>query len=146
MAKSINQVMLLGRLTRDPEARSTSTGKQISSFGLAVGRYNSDEADFFEVDAWEKLAELVQQYVHKGSKVIVQGRLQFSQWEKDGKKSSKVTIVATDVTFLDAPSDGDAKKNDRVENQFDALEQAGQISKKGTNPADEPIDLSEIPF
>ena len=103
MARSINNVVLLGRLTRDPEQRTTTSGKNIAEMSLAVDRGN-DEADFFEVTAWEKTAELVSKYTHKGSKVLVQGRLRQDSWDdkETGKKRSKVVVVANDVTFLDA--------------------------------------------
>ena len=71
MAKSVNQVILLGRLTRDAELRSTSGGKNVTEFSLAVDKGN-DQAAFFDVVAWEKTAELVSQYTQKGSKVLVQ--------------------------------------------------------------------------
>ena len=67
MAKSINQVILMGRLTRDPEMRTTTTGKSIASFSIAVDRGGEgDQTDFFDVTAWEKLGELVNQYLSNG--------------------------------------------------------------------------------
>ena len=108
MAKSINQVILMGRLTRDPEQRTTSTGKTIASFSIAVDRFGQDDsADFFDITAWEKLGELVIQYLAKGRRVLVQGRLRQDSWEdkETGKKRSRVEVTATDVTFLDGPSD-----------------------------------------
>ena len=111
MARSINQVILMGRLTRDPEVRTTSTGKTITSFSLAVDRGGQDDqADFFDITAWEKLGELVSQYLTKGRRCLVQGRLRQDSWDdkETGKKRSKVEVVATDVTFLDGPGDGDA--------------------------------------
>ena len=81
MAKGINQVILMGRLTRDPEQRTTSTGKTIASFSIAVDRAGQDDsADFFDVTAWEKLGELVVQYLAKGRRVLVQGRLRQDTW------------------------------------------------------------------
>src|SRR6478735_4935128 len=110
MARSINQVILMGRLTRDPEMRTTTTGKSIASFSIAVDRGGQDDqADFFEVTAWEKLGELVSQYLSKGRRCLVQGRLRQDSWDdkETGKKRSKVEVVATDVTFLDGPSGND---------------------------------------
>lgn len=130
MARAINQTILMGRLTRDPELRSTGSGKSVVSFSIAVDRQSGDETDFFEITAWEKLADLIDQYLSKGSKVLVQGRLQQDSWDdKDtGKKRSKISITANDVTFLDT-------KNDN--------------SKQDVSPKDiddKPVDLSEIPF
>src|SRR3954470_20181913 len=107
MARSINQVILMGRLTRDPEQRSTSSGKNIASFSIAVDRGGQeDAADFFNVTAWEKLGELVMQYLGKGRRVLVQGRLRQDSWDdkETGKKQSRIEVVATDVTFLDGPN------------------------------------------
>lgn len=130
MAKSINSVILMGRLTRDPEMRSTQSGKSITSFSIAVDRGN-EETDFFEITAWDKLAELIDKYLEKGRRVLVQGRLRQDTWDdKDsGKKRSKVGIVASDVTFLDSNSD----ENTSQDFAPDDLE-------------DKPIDISEIPF
>lgn len=142
MARSINQVILMGRLTRDPEQRTTTTGKTIASFSIAVDRAGQDDsADFFDVTAWEKLGELVMQYLGKGRRVLVQGRLRQDSWDdkETGKKRSRIEVVATDVTFLDGPGDSQgpsqgsapAKKSDDV--VIDDID-------------DKPIDLSEIPF
>ncbi len=145
MAKSVNQVFLLGRLTRDPEQRTTSTGKLIVSFGMAVDRGGQDDAaDFFNINAWEKLGELVMQYLTKGRRVLVQGRLRQDRWDdkETGKKQSRVEITASDVTFLDGPSDS-AKQSDSPS--------SSSKSKKNDDVViedidDKPIDLSEIPF
>jgi len=151
MAKSINQVILMGRLTRDPETRSTASGKQITTFSIAVDRQGAgDETDFFDVTTWEKLAEIVDKFLEKGSKVLVQGRLQMDSWEdkETGKRRNRISITANDVTFLDTPGGDDAKKNGSL-SQNQALEQAGQFKRKDVvleDIDDKPIDLSEIPF
>jgi len=145
MAKSINQVILMGRLTRDPEQRTTSTGKTIASFSIAVDRQSKDDtADFFNVTAWEQLGDLVVKYLAKGRRVLVQGRLRQDSWEdkETGKKRTSVEIVATDVTFLDGPSDGAGSSQSS---------QPSSPSKKTEDIViedidDKPIDLSEIPF
>lgn len=146
MARSINQVILMGRLTRDPETRSTTTGKTVTSFSLAVDRQTQDDqADFFDVTAWEKTGELVQQYLSKGRRVLVQGRLRQDSWDdkETGKKRSKVEVVATDVTFLDGPNG---------ENGGNTASAAPSDNKKKSDDVviedidDKPIDLSEIPF
>jgi len=145
MARSINQVILMGRLTRDPEQRTTTTGKTIVSFSIAVDRIGQDDsADFFNVTAWEKLGELVMQYLAKGRRVLVQGRLRQDSWDdkETGKKRSSVEVTATDVTFLDGPSDGAGVSQAN----------ASTSSSKKTEDVviedidDKPIDLSEIPF
>lgn len=134
MAKSVNQVILLGRLTNDVELRTTTSGKNVATFSLAVDKMGNQEgADFFEVTAWEKLAELLSQYTHKGSKVLVMGRLEQQTWDdKDtGKKRSKVTVTANDVTFLDSKSDSAGN---------------GSSDVAPTDIDNKPVDLSQIPF
>lgn len=148
MAKSINQVILMGRLTRDPEMRTTTTGKSIASFSLAVDRQTQDDqADFFDVTAWEKLGELANQYLSKGRRCLVQGRLRQDSWDdkETGKKRSKVEIVATDITFLDGPSGGDTS------GASSSAPRSNSSNKKSDDVViddidDKPIDLSEIPF
>jgi len=147
MARSINQVILMGRLTRDPEQRTTTTGKTIASFSIAVDRGGQeDAADFFNVTAWEKLGDLVMQYLAKGRRVLVQGRLRQDTWDdkETGKKQSRIEVVATDVTFLDGPNGGDGGS---------PAASAGAGSSKSNSKDvviedidDKPIDLSEIPF
>ncbi|MBM3210124.1 single-stranded DNA-binding protein [Candidatus Saccharibacteria bacterium] len=148
MARSINQVILMGRLTRDPEQRTTTTGKTITSFSIAVDRQGQeDQADFFDVTAWEKLGELVSQYLSKGRRCLVQGRLRQDSWDdkETGKKRTRVEVVATDVTFLDGPNDGAGSdrsggaprsSSDNNKNKDVVIEDID----------DKPIDLSEIPF
>lgn len=148
MAKSINQVILMGRLTRDPEQRTTSTGKTVASFSIAVDRGGQDDAaDFFDVTAWEKLGELVMQYLSKGRRVLVQGRLRQDSWDdkETGKRRSRIEVVATDVTFLDGPS------GDSGSGAASSPSSSSSSSKKSDDVViedidDKPIDLSEIPF
>lgn len=148
MARSINQVIIMGRLTRDPEMRTTTTGKSIASFSLAVDRQTQDDqADFFDVTAWEKLGELANQYLSKGRRCLVQGRLRQDTWDdkETGKKRSKIEIVATDITFLDAPSDNQQGGGSS------APRDTSSSSPKSKDTViedidDKPIDLSEIPF
>ena len=152
MAKSINQVILMGRLTRDPEQRTTTTGKTIASFGIAVDRGGQeDQADFFNVTAWEKLGDLVIQYLAKGRRVLVQGRLRQDTWDdkETGKKQSRIEVVATDVTFLDGPNgDGGSDNGSGARSSSPSSSSSRSTSKDVVveDIDDKPIDLSEIPF
>ena len=145
MAKSINQVIVMGRLTRDPEMRTTPSGKTVTSFSLAVDRQGSDDtADFFDITAWEKLGELVNQYLSKGRRCLVQGRLRQESWDdkETGKKRSRVAVVASDVTFLDGPNGDEGGSS---------APKASTSNKKSDDVViedidDKPIDPSEIPF
>lgn len=152
MARSINQVILMGRLTRDPEQRTTTTGKTIASFSIAVDRGGQDDsADFFNVTAWEKLGELVMQYLAKGRRVLVQGRLRQDTWDdkETGKKQSRIEVVATDVTFLDGPNDGGSASSAGSASGSASGSNSRNNSSKDVvieDIDDKPIDLSEIPF
>lgn len=140
MAKSINQVILMGRLTRDPELRTTTTGKSVVNFSLAVDKGGQDAgADFFEIVAWEKLAELVAQYLSKGRRCLVQGRLSQRQWEQDGQKRSRIEVMANDVTFLDGPTSNS-------EGTSAPASQPTSSETKADAVVDDEIDLSDIPF
>lgn len=154
MSKSINQVILMGNLTRDPELRTTPSGQSVCSFSLAVNRSwqgqdgsQQDAVDYFDVTAWGKLGELVNQYMAKGRKCLVQGRLSQRSWEQEGQKRSKVEVVANDVTFLDGGgAGGDGGSAPRSSGSS-----TRSSAKKSDEPAveeidDKPIDLSEIPF
>lgn len=148
MARSFNQVIIVGNLARDPELRSTSTGRSVASFAVATNRVWTDQngeqqeqADFHNVVAWEKLAELADQYLSKGRRVMIVGRLQTRSWEgDDGKKNYRTEVVANEVNFLDGPGGEDsqgakstsAKKGKQPESQTEDLE--------------DDVDLSEIPF
>jgi len=107
MSNDLNRVTIIGRLTRDPELKQIASGTAVCNFSIANGRKFKDKEDtsFFDCIAWGKLGELVAQYMKKGSKIGVDGRLQQRNWEdKDGKKRSTVEIVADNVQFLDSVS------------------------------------------
>lgn len=110
-----NLVVLMGNLTRDPEVRFLPSGVAVASFGLAVNnRYKKDgavvdEVSFFDVEAWQKTAELCGEYLAKGRPVLIQGRLKQERWEDDhGNKRSKIKVVATAVQFLGSKEKEDA--------------------------------------
>src|SRR6185312_9801915 len=113
MARSFNQVVLMGNLTRDPELRQTPNGQNVCSFSLALNRSykgsdgNWQEAtDYIDIVAWGPLGERVAQYLGKGRPCLVNGRLQSRSWEQEGQKRSKVEVVAQDVTFLGGAGEG----------------------------------------
>lgn len=107
----INRVVLVGRLTRDPELRTTQTGKSVCDFSIAVGKRfkpqdGSPDADFFRVSAWGPTAEYVSNYLHKGRLVALDGRLQSRKYTaNDGSNREVVEIVAENVQGLDRPRD-----------------------------------------
>ena len=105
---SINRVILTGNLTRDPEIRRTQTGMAIMSLGVAVNdrRKNSqtgeweDYANFIDCTMFGTRAESVSNYLHKGSKVGIDGKLRYSTWERDGQKRSKLEVIVDDLELL----------------------------------------------
>ncbi len=108
-----NRVILVGRLTRDPECRYTPTGKAVCTMRLAVDRgvpsgQGGQTADFVNIVAWEKLAETCTNNLQKGRLVLVEGRLQIRQYEKDGQRREIAEIAANSVRFLDRPREGAA--------------------------------------
>lgn len=107
----INRVVLVGRLTRDPELRTTNSGKSVCDFSIAVNKRikpqdGSSDADFFRVSCWEKTAEYVANYLTKGRLVAVDGRLQSRKFtDAQGQNREIVEIVADNVQGLDRPKD-----------------------------------------
>lgn len=106
-----NRVILVGRLTKDPECRYTQSGKAVCTMRLAVDRgiqagTGGQEADFINIVTWEKLAETCTNNLQKGRLVLVEGRLQIRQYEKDGQRREAAEIVAQTVRFLDKPREG----------------------------------------
>ena len=99
----MNKVFLSGNLTRDVEVRHTQSGKAFARMGIAVKRpFAKDAVDFFNLVAWEKTAEFCGKHMHKGSRVLVEGHLHFSLYEKDGKKLSSVSVVVDSLEFTDS--------------------------------------------
>lgn len=106
MSQDINQITLTGRLTSAAELRFTQSGKAVVNFNLACNRRKNagQECDFIPVVAWEKLAEIVNEYCIKGSLVAVVGRLQTRKYEKDGQSRSAFEVLANEVKLLGHPS------------------------------------------
>jgi single-strand DNA-binding protein len=110
---NFNKVLLMGNLTRDVELRHTQGGTALAKFGLAVNRKftvngeSKEETCFVDLTAWGKQAELLNQYVRKGSQLFVEGRLQFSTWEsQEGGKRSKLEVVVENFQFLGSARGG----------------------------------------
>lgn len=122
MAGDINHVVVVGRLTRDPELRHLASGNPVLQLGLAVNGRQRDEAgnwvdkpNFFDVKVFGNQAEMLSQHLSKGRRIGVDGRLDWSSWEaQDGTKRSKVEIVAQSVQFLDSRQEGEPAGNQYV--------------------------------
>lgn len=110
----LNKIVLMGRLTRDPELRRTNSGTAVASFAIAVdrdfkGQGGEKETDFIDIVAWRNTAEFVSKYFSKGRMAVVEGRLQIRDWtDKEGNKRRSAEVVADNVYFGDSKKDGDA--------------------------------------
>lgn len=138
----LNHITLMGRLTRDPELRKTTTNKSVASFCLAVDRdikakdNNERETDFIDIVAWNKTGEFVAQYCAKGSLVAVDGRLQLRDWtDKEGNKRRSAEVVANNVYFAES------KKT----NNAPATAEAQATDVPDVNPVDADLD-EDLPF
>lgn len=109
---SYNRVILVGNLTRDPELRYIPSGAAVAEIGLAVNervKKNDqwvEEVNFFDVTLWSRTAEVANEYLSKGSSVLIEGRLKYDSWEKDGQKRSKVKIIGEKMQMLGGKSGG----------------------------------------
>jgi single-strand DNA-binding protein len=111
-----NRVILMGRLTRDPELRYIPSGTAVCEFGLAVNdrRKNNqtgewvEDTQFIDITMWARQAEIASEYLSKGSPVFVEGRLKFDSWEKDGQKYSKLRVVGEKMQFIGGRGDASA--------------------------------------
>lgn len=99
----MNLVALIGNLATEPELRHTPGGRAVCTFRLAISRPGGEEADFLSVVVWERQAEVCAEYLAKGRRVAVEGRLHHSTWEKEEVRRSRVEVVAHRVQMLGAP-------------------------------------------
>jgi single-strand DNA-binding protein len=133
----MNRVLLTGRLTRDPELRTTAGGKAVAQFSVASHEYvgGKEKSEFHNVVAWDRLAEICGRYLGKGQQVAVEGRLQTRSWDDDkGQRHWKTEIVASSVEMLS----GRRKKDYAAETAATALE--AQAAAEGFEPsASEPV-------
>ena len=147
---NLNRAMIIGNLTRDPEVRTTTTGKNVASFGVATNSVWTDasgqkqeKVEFHNIVAWGKLADICGQYLAKGRKVYVEGRLQTREWEGQDKQKRKTTeIIAENMIMLDrgnAPAAAGAPRAAVANAQVPA--EAVQAAA-----ADDEIRVEDIPF
>ncbi len=114
MARGLNKVLLIGNLGKDPEMKYTQQGTPVTTFSMAVSRtwkspdgQVKDETEWFRVVAWQKLAETCNEYLHKGSKVYIEGRLQTREWTgQDGQTGKTTEVIANEMLLLDSRQGG----------------------------------------
>ena len=143
MANDLNRVMMIGRLTKDPELKHIPTGTAVTSFSIASNRSNvkngekTEQVSYFECIAWGKLGEIIAQYQKKGSLIGLDGRLQQRSWDdKEGKKRYKVEIVVENVQFLGGKS----------ENSIVPKEAVKGFHQQHKSSDDNPFSDDEVPF
>ncbi len=149
MAMSLNRAQIIGNLTRDPEVRQTPQGVTIVTFGVATNFSWTDpsgnrqeKAEFHNVVAWRKLGEICAQYLKKGSKVFVEGRIQTRDWTgEDGVKRFRTEIVADNMIMLDRKGDYPTETAKTV--AFDSERQAKGIYSNQSEAVNE--DLKKVP-
>ena len=115
MAKSVNKVILIGNLGKDPEVKYTAGGMAVAKFSLATNERHKDKdgnwqdrTEWHNIVAWQRLAEIVGEYVKKGSKIYIEGRLQTSSWEdkQSGEKKYRTEVIASDLVLLGGRGEG----------------------------------------
>lgn len=156
---NLNKAMIIGNLTRDPEVRTTPTGQSVASFSVATNQIwtdqqgqRHDKAEFHNVVAWRRLAEIVGQYLKKGSKVYIEGRLQTRDWVgQDGVKRYRTEIITDNMIMLDragAAGAGSFARSEQppvpTEPVIDVEEAVGEAADGQTS--EEEIRVENIPF
>lgn len=153
---NLNKAMVIGNLTRDPELKTTPSGQNVASFGVATNMTWTDSSgqqqkkvEFHNIVAWRKLADICGQYLKKGSKVYIEGRLQTSDWAgQDGSKRYKTEIVVENLIMLDkAPGSvgGDSDFSPRP-NMSQQGEELPTIQTEEYKKNEEDIKIENIPF
>jgi single-strand DNA-binding protein len=156
----LNKVMLIGNITQDPEVRTTPAGVSVTSFGLATNLVWTDQqgqkqekVEFHNIVAWRKLAEIMGQYLHKGSKIYVEGRLQTNSWDdQSGNKRYRTEVICDNMIMLDRKGDspqggGNTPANTSEPQYTEAPPQsAPQAPTNNPQSTEEEIKVEDIPF
>ena len=145
MAKDLNKVMVIGRLGKDPEMRYTAGGSPVTTFSVAAGRQWKDgsgeareETEWFNVVTWNKLAEICNEHLRKGSRVYIEGRLQTRQWQdQEGQTRYRTEVIASDMIMLDSRGARESSGYD----DFDQRPSARSAQREAPDIGDE-----DIPF
>ena len=149
---NLNKVFVLGNLTRDPELRQTPSGQAVCSFGIATNRFFTDstgqkqkQAEFHNIVAWGRQAEIINQYLHKGSSILVEGRLQTRSWQdQQGAKHWKTEIIAEKIQLGPRPGGGGGGQEEPEGQEQKQTQDSTPIIE---HPGDgEEIDVKDIPF
>lgn len=156
--KDLNTVFLMGNLTRDPELRYTPNGQAVANFAVATNRQwtgtdgeKQSSVEYTDIVVWGKMAETVTNYMKKGQRIHVTGRLQTRNWEaQDGSKRQKTEVIATDVIFLGKSGGGNQDNEGADQIPEDNFDQTNDKADKKSAPAKEAeeaeVDIEDIPF
>lgn len=155
MARGLNKVFLIGNLGRDPEMKYTQQGTPVTTFSMAVSRtwkspdgQARDETEWFRIVAWQKLAEQCNEYLRKGSKVYIEGRLQTREWQdQNGQTRQTVEVVASEMLLLDSRQGAGAQPG-TPPGHVDERPAKGGAAAGGSSYEDTDADLEvdDIPF
>ena len=154
----LNKVMLIGRLTRDPELRNIPSGQSVTNFGLATNRYwkgqdgqRQEQVEFHNIVLWGKLAEIASQYLGKGRRVYIEGRLQTREWTgQDGSKKRTTEVVGDNMIMLDGAKAGNNNGNiNNTEPQYIKTDNSAPVQSNNPAPMEnieEEVKVEDIPF
>jgi len=145
----LNKVMIIGRLTKNPELRATPSGQSVCSFSLATNRVytdaqgqKQDKAEFHNIVAWGKLADICGQYLAKGKRAYIEGRLQTRDWVgQDGVRRYSTEIIMENMIMLDGPSNGGGAMHDAG-----SLHETPPYPSSNNQTNDDDRTIEEIPF
>lgn len=145
---NLNKAMLIGNLTRDPESKTTPSGQNVTTFGVATNLVWTDpsgekqkKVEYHNIVAWRKLGDICAQYLHKGSKIYLEGRLQTREWEgQDGVKRHRTEIVAENMIMLDSKGSGNSSQHSG------APASGGDFSQPEPASHEAEIQVDNIPF
>ena len=142
----MNVVILMGRMTRDPELKYTSGGKAFTNFSLAVQK-NRDEAEFIDCTVWEKTAETIAEYFRKGNRILVQGRLSVSSYEQNGEKRRMTRVVVNSFEFVETSGNsGNSGGYQQQQQSFNNNNSKPVQNDAFDNDNDDMDDDEEFPF
>lgn len=151
--RSINKVIIIGNLTRDPEMRSTPNGQTVTTFGIATNREwitkdgeKKNSAEFHECVAWARLAEICVSHLKKGRLVYIEGYLKTRNWDKDGQRKFKTEIVVQDMVMLEKKgTEEDFIPETNTDPAFFGEEESFETKEADKSPEETPVSSVESP-
>lgn len=150
---SLNNVLLMGNLTKDPEVKYIPSGKAVGDLRLAVNRKyrtgsgeDKDETCFVNIVVWGRQAETCGEYLKKGSSVFIEGRLQYDEWEKDGQRQNRLRVVANRVQFMGSPGGGSRRSEPSEPSESVGATAVPPVVDSAPPPVDNVGDDDNVPF